>query len=161
MLSSGWGPSDWADILPRLSLPHLRGIHLVGIDTVNLAVFLGRHPSVRSVLLDGLQIGDSEPANGTLVLPNLNTIEGDEVEIANFLELLEPLPSLRLATVVFREDCSMETPSALLDTFACLTAFSLLAIIQGEAYLSLFFDFSSTRNLSTPSLFLSHESRPE
>ncbi|KLO10572.1 hypothetical protein SCHPADRAFT_892219 [Schizopora paradoxa] len=161
--SAGWGPFEWAYILPRINSHRLKTLRLVGADVSNVAPFLGRHPSVSSILLDGLELNEDLSSIGTVRLPNLTTIEGDEMRIAYFLELLEPTTSLRFATIVFREDCSTDMPSDVFDTEAYLKAFRLLASL-GDTSLTLSFNFSSLRQFST-STFLrpthDDQSRPE
>ncbi len=125
-MSVGLDPSRWSDILPSITLPRLQCLRLVGVDLVTLADFLHRHPSLQSIRLDGLYMDGPVPPSRRLMLPNLNTIEGNDSQIASFLAIVNPLRSLCFMTVVFREDCSMEIPSSFA-TEPCLTAFRHLA----------------------------------
>lgn len=161
VVSVGLDPSRWSDILPSITLPRLQCLRLVGVDLVTLADFLHRHPSLQSIRLDGLYMDGPVPPSRRLMLPNLNTIEGNDSQIASFLAIVNPLRSLCFMTVVFREDCSMEIPSSFA-TEPCLTAFRHLARLQKAGYLSLSFNFSSLCKVSQPSFFLDQgESRPE
>ncbi len=160
--SVGLDPSGWSAILPRVTLPRLECLRLVGVDLGTLVDFLNRHPSLRSIRLDGLQLDTPVHPNRRLTLPNLSTIEGNEFQIASFLNIVDPVPWRCFMGVIFREDCSLETPSCSFDSEAYLAAFRHVARLQTGGYLSLSLTFPSLRDFSSPSFFRDQsESRPE
>lgn len=131
--SVGMTSERWSALLPRITLPRLQALRLVGLDLTSLTHFLARHPSVRKIHLDGVQVNSVDSVDQRLALPNLNTIEGDEARIACFLALLDPTIPLRFVTLVFRNDCnSLFTPRSF-DGEAFATALRLIGELQEDA----------------------------
>ncbi|KLO05567.1 hypothetical protein SCHPADRAFT_720592 [Schizopora paradoxa] len=167
VLSPGLGPSQWAAILPRVRLHYLRDLRLVGVDLPVLLDFLGKHPSLRAIRLDGLQISPGlSTRSHRLILPRLNHVEGDAAQIAHFLELSDPVGIPCFSSVVFREDKSLEVPSNTFDSVACLSVLRFLTGFSGRSYLSLTFNFVYPHYMPDPSFFdvendSIKESRPE
>ncbi|KLO03845.1 hypothetical protein SCHPADRAFT_766291, partial [Schizopora paradoxa] len=145
----GLGPSQWATILPRISLSCLRDLRLVGVSLPILLRFLDRHPFLNIMHLDGLEVEDPTFAPSELDLPRLTTIEGNEVQISRFLSVLKPSTLTQYVNVVFRDDYSLEgldSPPAAFDAEACLSVLRSLAHrVAGfpEAYIALLFNISS------------------
>ncbi len=55
--SVGLDSSRWSEILPRITLPRLQNLRLVGVDLVTLADFLDRHQTLQAIRLDGVHVG--------------------------------------------------------------------------------------------------------
>ncbi|KLO04029.1 hypothetical protein SCHPADRAFT_897351 [Schizopora paradoxa] len=117
-------------MLPHLFLSRIRNLCLVGVGWDALVDFLARHPSIETLRLDGVQDNGVEIPPGSLVLPNLETIEGDECRIAYFLRLLDPTIPLRFSTLVFRDDCNSRFASRSFDREDFETALNQFANLQ-------------------------------
>ncbi|KLO04857.1 hypothetical protein SCHPADRAFT_947383 [Schizopora paradoxa] len=126
----GMTSEQWSAMLPLISLSRIRVIGLVGVDWDALVHFLSRHPSIETLRLDGVLDNGVEVPLGSLVLPNLETIEGDERRIAHFLPLLDPTIRLRFSTLVFREDCASRFTSRSFDREDFTTALNHFANLQ-------------------------------
>lgn len=151
---------NWELLLRHVFLSNILEIRFVGVDLSNLVGFLTRHPSVKVVRLDGLQYMWTVRADH-LALPNLNSIEGDEVQISRFLKFLEPRSRFQPLSIFFRDDCSLDTPSSPFNANACLAALRLLGDFHGKACISLKFNFTSLRHFTSHFFRVDPDSRPE